>query len=345
MEFIKVSPDGSHFIYGTTGHKFVVWGVNYDHDDLGNLIEDYWDNDWAAVVKDFNGIKQLGANVVRVHIQFAKFMVSPGKPNEHSLKQLVRLANLAQSLGLRLDITGLGCYHKQDVPDWYTRMDAPARWDEQAIFWRAVSKACANSPAIFDYDLANEPIVPGPNSKNTEWLTGHLGDMYFDQLLTLDIGGQTQEQVAAAWTAKMVNAIRENDSRHMTTIGINPLHFDFHGGKDVFASKAVNSHLDYVSIHIYPEHKKVDWAVKSIAYYKIPGKPIINEEMFPLSCNVMDIDSFINNSRNILSGYIGFYWGTRPAPGPNKIMGNDYINKWLEYYRSKGPEIKSHVTQ
>ena len=29
------------------------WGFNYDHDEAGRLIEDYWDAEWAKVEEDF----------------------------------------------------------------------------------------------------------------------------------------------------------------------------------------------------------------------------------------------------------------------------------------------------
>ena len=31
----------------------------------------------------------------------------------------------------------------------------------QAAFWEAVAETCKDSPAIFCYDLMNEPILPG----------------------------------------------------------------------------------------------------------------------------------------------------------------------------------------
>ena len=36
-------------------------------------------------------------------------------------------------------------------------MDEPARWAAQARFWAEVAKVCATSPAVFCYDLMNEP--------------------------------------------------------------------------------------------------------------------------------------------------------------------------------------------
>jgi hypothetical protein len=199
MELILPSEDGSGFIRTGSGAKFLAWGVNYDHDEPGRLLEDYWRQEWPTVVEDFKEIKALGANTVRIHLQAAKFMQTPTEPNKASLEQLARLVKLAEQIGLYLDITGLGCYHKKDVPEWYDAMDETARWDVQARFWEAIAKICAGSNAIFCYDLMNEPTLPGANQKETDWLAGEFGGKYFVQRITLDLAGRTREKVAKAW--------------------------------------------------------------------------------------------------------------------------------------------------
>lgn len=112
LELIRPSTDGAHFVGADSGDAFVAWGVNYDHDAAGKLLEDYWHSEWPTVVEDFNEIKSLGANTVRIHLQTARFMKTPREPDEAALRQLGRLVKLAERTGLYLDITGLGCYHK-----------------------------------------------------------------------------------------------------------------------------------------------------------------------------------------------------------------------------------------
>ena len=82
-------------------------------------------------------------------------------------------AGLADETGLYLDLTGLGCYHKQDLPPWYDALEEAQRWEVQARFWSAIARACRGSPAVFCYDLMNEPVIGG--GKPGEWLTGELG--------------------------------------------------------------------------------------------------------------------------------------------------------------------------
>src|SRR5207253_9934571 len=122
LDPIRPSADHTHFVRAGTNERIVMWGFNYDHDDAGRLLEDYWHDEWATVGADFREMKDLGANVVRVHLQLARFMNDENRPDEANLARLVKLVRLAEETGLYLDVTGLGCYHRQDVPPWYDRL-------------------------------------------------------------------------------------------------------------------------------------------------------------------------------------------------------------------------------
>jgi len=135
MRLVRISDDQHGFMLEKSNRPFVPWGFNYDHDENGRLLEDYWEKEWAKVENDFRGMKQLGANVVRIHLQSGKFMKAADQPNEVSLDRLGRLVALAEKLGIYLDITGLACYRKKDVPEWYDRLDEQQRCDAQAPFW------------------------------------------------------------------------------------------------------------------------------------------------------------------------------------------------------------------
>jgi hypothetical protein len=77
MEALAISKDGAQFVLAESGKPFIAWGFNYDRDYRLRLIEEYWDKEWDTVARDFRVMKGLGANVVRVHIQFCKFMEAP----------------------------------------------------------------------------------------------------------------------------------------------------------------------------------------------------------------------------------------------------------------------------
>ena len=44
MPWIAVSKDKKGFVLDPSGRPFLPWGFNYDHDDKGRLIEDYWED-------------------------------------------------------------------------------------------------------------------------------------------------------------------------------------------------------------------------------------------------------------------------------------------------------------
>lgn len=340
LELIRLSKDGRRFVGAESGDRFVGWGFNYDHDDSGRLLEDYWYEEWSTVVEDFEEMKALGANVVRIHPQVAKFMKTAKEPDEAALKQLVRLVRLAEKTGLYLDITGLGCYHKEDVPKWYDAMDETGRWEVQALFWEAIAKNCAESPAVFCYDLMNEPILSGEKEKESEWLAGEFGGKYFVQRISLDLAGRTRKQVAKMWVDKLVAAIRKHDKLHMITVGVIPWAHTFPKARPLFYSKEVGKNLDFVSVHFYPKKGEVKKALTALAIYDV-GKPLVIEEVFPLYCGEEEFDVFVDESLYIVDGYVGFYWGKtiEEYSAPNASIADSIMRNWLEYFRAKGPEI------
>jgi hypothetical protein len=182
LPWIAVSRDRKGFVLGPSGRPFVPWGLNYDHDVEGRLIEDYWDTEWPAVEAHFGQMKRLGANVVRVHLQLGRFMERPDKARTEALDRLGHLLALAERLRLYLDVTGLGCYHKGDVPAWYDRLSEQERWAVQARFWQALAGRCAASPAVFCYDLMNEPVVPGGRRPDRDWLGPPFAGKHFVRL-------------------------------------------------------------------------------------------------------------------------------------------------------------------
>lgn len=338
LEWIRPGKDGKHFVGTESGKRFVVWGVNYDHDDAGRLIEDYWEKEWATIVEDFGEIKALGANLVRVHLQLGKFMDSADSPNTANLARLGGLVRLAEKTGLYLDVTGLGCYHKKDVPAWYDRLGEAERWDVQERFWQAVAGVCKDSPAIFCYDLMNEPILPG-GKKEAEWLAGELGGKFFVQRLALDLAARTREEVARRWVKKLTTAIRTIDDRHMITVGVIPWAQVFKGAKPLMNAPGVGDPLDFVSVHFYPKKGDVAGSLEALKVYQV-GKPLLVEEIFPLGCSIEEAGEFMRGARDICDGWVSFYWGKTIEE--NEKAGDikgALVAQWLRYFRDKAPEF------
>jgi hypothetical protein len=52
-----------------------------------------------------------------------------------------------------------GRYHKKDVPAWYDKLSQKDRLNVQAHFWQAVAGRNKDSPAVYCFDLINEPVM------------------------------------------------------------------------------------------------------------------------------------------------------------------------------------------
>lgn len=325
--WIRVATGGRGFVDASSGRPFTPRGFNYDRDHKMRLLEDYWEAEWATVVQDFREMKALGANVVRVHLQFGRFMTAPDRANEGALAQLRRLLALAEQTGLHLDITGLGCYRKTDVPRWLDALEERVRWQAQASFWRAVARTCADSPAVFCYDLINEPFVPAQARQPGDWLAGELAGFCYVQALALDAAGRAPHEIAGQWTAEMVAAIRQHDRRHLVTLGFLP-----NSGPDFV--RAVARHLDFVSVHIYPASGQFPQALQTLRNFRI-GKPLLVEEIFPLHCRAEELIGFMRDARSEVAGWISFYWGQTPEELTQAgTIGEAITREWLQALRS-----------
>lgn len=338
---IEVSTSGSGFTQSGSTEPFSLRGFNYDHDRDGRLLEDYWELEWETVVEDFKEMADLGANVVRIHLQLGKFMDGPRKPNGESLERLQKLLDLAEATGVYLDLTGLGCYHKQDIPVWYDALDESERWEEQAYFWETIASVCAGRTSVFCYDLMNEPILAGKGKVETEWLAGELGGKYFVQRLTLDLKGRRREQVVDQWVEKMCRSIRKHDPGALITVGVIPWAHVFPGAKPLFYREKTFSHLDFVSVHFYPETEKVEKALTALKVYEL-GKPLIVEECFPLKCSSQEMERFMQEGEAFVDGWISFYWGKTISEYKNAVTIPDHIvGGWLEKLHRKWQKSES----
>jgi hypothetical protein len=280
-------------------------------------------------------MRALGANVVRVHLQFGKFMDGPDRPNRPALDRLGKLLELAGRERLYLCLTGLGCYHKKDVPAWYDALGEADRWEAQAHFWRAVAGRCAKSPAIFSYDLMNEPVVPGGKRKDGDWLGPAFAGKHFVQFVTLDQKGRPRPDVARAWVKHLAAAVRKVDDRHLVTVGLVDWSLDRKGLTSGFVPDKVAGELDFVSVHIYPVSGKLDEAVATLKGFAV-GKPVIVEETYPLTCSPKELDEFIDKAKPYAAGWVSFYWGTPPDElRKSKAIGDAIQHDWLTRFQKR----------
>jgi hypothetical protein len=335
MERVRVSKDGRGFELVPSGREFAPFGFNYDHDEAGRLIEDYWSAEWPKVEADFREMKELGANVIRIHLQFGKFMKGADEPNDDALRLLERIVALAERERLWLDITGLGCYHRADVPDWYDKMSEGDRWKAQVAFWRAVAGRCASSPAIFCYDLMNEPVVPGKGDAREDWLGPPFAGKHFVQFVTRSTGERERSAVAVEWTRTLSRAIRAVDKEHLITVGLVDWSLDRPGLTSGFDPVKVAPEFDFVAVHVYPKSGALDAAKETLRGFAL-GKPVVVEETFPLHCSAAELGRVIGETRDIVQGWIGFYWGKTPDElRRSGTIPDAMLLAWLDLFRAE----------
>jgi hypothetical protein len=329
LQRVVVSNDGSKFETQMDRKAFRVRGFNYDHDTTGRLIEDYWNEQWSEVENDFCEMQELGVNTIRVHLQFGKFMKSATEPDSQSLAKFSALVQLAERTRLYLDVTGLGCYHKKDVPPWYDSLNEKERWAAQAVFWRAVVTAAKKSPAIFCWDLMNEPVVPGGKRGEGDWLGPAFGDKHFVQFITLDQANRPRPDIAKAWTKQLADTIRETGDPGLITVGLVDWSLKRPGLTSGFEPDQIVEHLDFIAMHLYPKSDQLAEDTETLRGFRL-GKPLIIEECFPLRCTIPELRRFLQETDNIHNGWISFYWGSTPDElGEQKTIAAAITREWL----------------
>jgi hypothetical protein len=283
-------------------------------------------------------MKRLGANVVRIHLQFGRFMVAPGMPDAKALDQLDRLVRLAEAVEMYLDITGLACYIKELVPDWYDQLDEAGRWEQQAVFWESIASRCRASPAIFCYDLMNEPVVPGGPQAQPDWLgPPFAGKFHFVQFVTRELHDRARPTVARQWIKKLTESIRKHDTDHLITVGMVNWSLDRPGLTSGFVPEQVADELDFLAIHLYPEREKIDEAIENLRGFAAAGKPVLIEETFTLHCPPEEFRRFLNDAWPHTAGLIGFYWGKTPDELRRAgTIADSIVLKWLELFEDEG---------
>ena len=328
---IKVS--GDRFLASDSGETFTPWGFNYDRDLKYRLIEDYWAREWDKVERDFDELHALGANVVRIYLQYHRFMDTPTSANEANLSRLKDLVSLAESRGIYLDITGLGSFRPEDDPPWYVGLSEKERWAAQATFWETISEALADRPGVFAFNLMNEPIVSGERLARGAWVhPNEIKGLHYVHYINLDPDGRDRADIAVAWIREMKRAIREHDGERLVTVGLFPLF----GSSDAtgFAPRRIAPEVDFISVHLYPQAGRTDETVDLLKQYDV-GLPVLIEETFPLNSGIADYETFLEGSRRIAAGWLSFYWGMSDELGksddPTERLAGDAIRVFRKF--------------
>jgi hypothetical protein len=319
MDRIKVGM-GRTFVGSVSGERFNPWGQSETF-GAGRV-------DHKVSVADLREAKAMGSNTVRLHLQFRHFMSDCTTPRRSALDELAGTLRRAKENGMYLDLTGLATYAgDQADPACYRNATENERWAAQAVFWRAVARQVAGSPAVFALNLMNEPRVP--TERIYCWSScgpSYVGE-WFVEAVTQTPMGRSPATIAREWVTRMRSAIRAYDSRHLITVGCLPL-VDCAG----LLPGTIAPLLDFLSLHTYPRDctGPRPSGKDSCAYQRIkenesgdplthewdlvsalsaPGDPVVIEETYPLHTDDPGLmRRFILESRPRVTGWIG-HWG------------------------------------
>jgi len=311
------------------GKRMFPWGYNYTNSENVGLIEDRWMESevWKTIESDFDEMKDYSANIVRIHLQYNKFMIDAESPNTSNLNRLAELVEMAEKKGLYLDITGLAAYRKNDSPDWYDMLSDKERWKTQKVFWKSIAQKLEGKNAVFAYNLMNEPVVSVGCSvlDACDWLPGNgFGGFHFVQNISRD-PDKTFAPTIKEWTAEMTNAIRSEDSRTMITIGFLNL-----GNIQQF-----EENLDYVSAHIYPKSELLEEAIDFIENNQT--SPLVIEETANLYCNISELEIFLDAIEGKYHGLLGHYSGKNLDELSNGTVANALSKNFIEMMIQRNP--------
>lgn len=327
--FSKISVKDGKF-KNENGDLFFPWGLNYTNPDAVGLIEDDWFNSavWKIIKADFIEMKALGANVIRIHLQYHQFMTDAETPDAMALNRLLELVEFAESQELYLDVTGLAAYRIEDQPEFYTVMTDQERRNTQKIFWRNVVEKIGDNPAVFAFNLMNEPVISVGCTvgTNCEWTPGDgFEGFYYVQNITrtpdLDYASTTQ-----GWLSEMTQIIRSQDKETTITFGSLAL-----GQYSLFAPD-----LDYLSPHIYPLSGEIQKAIDQVIANE-SSIPQVIEETYNLRCTTVELEAFIAGIDGHYDGLMGHYFGTPIADlDPTNLTQAIQMN-FLKFFVSNNP--------
>jgi hypothetical protein len=302
-----ITASGKTLVAG--GEPIRLFGFNAPVEKGWNLyLRDPNPETAGAALTSLQHAKALGVNLARVGLQLFDFIERDAsgalvtKPK--AMAAYANLVRAAEQHRIYLDVVGNNVWLPAEAPSWYDGMTNEQRWQVQAFFWRSIAAAGANSPAIFAYELTNEPVVSA--DPNASWYGDGLGGYHFTQRIARGIPLTQQAAVARQWMTTLRNAIRERDTRHFVTVGGLPF------PNSPFGAANQAQVLDVVSVHIYVQGDDVDTAVGTAEAFNATGKPMFIGETSLFRSNETAQRAFLERSVPHTSGVVSFFEGVGP---------------------------------
>lgn len=316
----------------STGHPFIPLGVTYYRPGTGWAPQVWKRFDPEGTQADFASLRALGGNCVRVFLTYGSFFPTPDRVNPEALAKLERFVDLAEENGLYVHPTGPD--HWEGLPDYAKgdRLSDPRVLAALKVFWTTIATRFRDRPAVFAYDLLNEPEIPWDTPSQraawNRWLSAkypsHAAltnawkradvpepgaipappreDAELDPRL-LDYQ-HFRESLAVNWTRLQVEAIRAADPRALVTAGFIqwslPIALAHIGHYSAFRPSQHAPFLDFLTFHFYP---------LANGAYHYDGPEAERRNLAYLDCLARE---FAGHGKPVVIGEFGWYGGGRP---------------------------------
>jgi len=332
---VTITPDGTGFIekvpglFGTESRPFVPFGTNY-YDPDTNWPPKLWQQfDPNRVKEHFRVMSELGVNCARVFLTAGSFQPNVNTVDERALEKLDTFLKIAREARIHLILTGPD--HWEGTPSYWKPDRFAGAESLQALehFWSVVAKRYAGEPAIFAWDLLNEPSIPWfveswrpqwnsfLQSKYGSWSA--LKTAYAHELAEGESWGNVtvpkdqadagnprlldwqlfRESLADEWVRRQADAIRQADPAALVTVGYIQWSYPVVRIGNPSLYSAFNPHrqekwLDFISIHFYPAM----------------GQPFASRENWEMNlAYLQSVLAYCHTGKPVVLGEYGWYGG------------------------------------
>ncbi|HON90715.1 MAG TPA: beta-galactosidase [Sedimentisphaerales bacterium] len=334
---IVVNTDGKGFVEQSSGAPYVPFGTNYYDPHTGWAPKIWRRFDPNEVSRHFQVMSDLGVNCARIFLTAATFQPDVNAVDESALKKLDTLIGIARRSGVRLILTGPD--HWEGVPAYWK----PDRFaGEQALqalenFWRVLGTRYRGEPAIFAWDLLNEPHLPWfvenwrpawgkwlqtkygtreamraawPNNLGEQEDWGNIAvpedkaEAGNPRLLDLQL---FREHLADQWVRRQVEAIRKADPTHLVTVGYIQWSYPLvrTGNPSLYAAfnaRRQSQWLDFICMHFYP----------------LLGRPFESQQAWDRNLAYLQaVLAYCHVGKPVVLGEYGWYGGGAPRNLPS----------------------------
>jgi len=304
---IQINNEKTGFIDSVSDKPYIPVGVNYYDHETGWAPQIWKQFDENRVRRQFYKMKEYGINAARFFIASTAFLPEKNRIDEIAIEKFDKYIAIAKETDIRIIPTGPD--HWEGVPD-YCKPDMycnPDALEAIKTYWEYMAVRYKNEPAIFAWDLRNEPMIYWDSEPMRNGWKKYLKEKYGENVKLTDIPDDEpdennqllydyqlyREQVAYNWTKIQTNTIRNAGDKHLITIGYIQWSFPgFTGNKKpsgyaAFRPSELARLIDFDCPHFYPtlgdpvdpeiKRKNIQYLLDWICYCDL-SRPVVLEE-------------------------------------------------------------------